>query len=726
MAPGVRPTDRSAGDVDRLKITETRLIVKCRPSVIATALLAITTAVSGQGLDRTSANAQDEPIRLKTELIEVRAVVARSGGEVVAGLKKEDFEVLENGRPQQVAFFAVERVDSPAGSPPGMPPVVPGLPTRAGEAAGRTLVFFVDTIHLSLSGLPLIRQALRRFVEEQLTERDIVWLVTSTGSLGLLEQPTRDRRMIFYGIDRLRPGLVGPESLFTPYLASMVVRGDADALRLGTQIMSLEGAPAWTLRDVEAKARDVLVEATYKRGLTLGTLRAVTERLRQLSGQRLILFMSDGFSLMGNGGSFDTGDLNQITSLAARSGLIFYSLDARGLETSSWIDASRRMPVTNRSFYSFMSASRADLENAPNALAADTGGRFISNTNDLGIGIRKALDENSQQYVIAYYPVEESDKNTFRRITLKVKGHPEYSIRSPKGYLPADSTSSEKTGKVSTPEQKLIQAIAAPLPATAIQVTAQAAYFETASDPAQVSLSVHIDGGELNYRNSDKLHRVHLELVTIVFDHWGKAIQTHKEVIEGDLTDQRLQLARRDGYAYVRRLTLKPGLYQARVGVFEPSSGNTGTAMTLVEVPNLRRSGMTMSNILLAATLPEGMRPGKDDESERPQSRILQGIRVFKKGSELVYHFIVYNAQASGGRGALVLQSEITAAGRSVYRSDWQPLETRAVGRDSKGVETAGHIAMELEPGVYELRITVKEENKDRTVTQSVLFGVEP
>jgi hypothetical protein len=310
---------------------------------------------------------------------------------------------------------------------------------------------------------------------------------------------------------------------------------------------------------------------------------------------------------------------------------------------------------------------------------------------------------------------------------VKVKGHPEYKVRSQKGYLPGDPKDLEKVAKGSTPEQKLIQAIAAPLPVTSIPVTAQADYFETAADPGQVSFSVHIDGGELNYQHSSKLHRLHLDLITIVFDQWGKAIQTHKDVINGDLTDQRLELGRRDGYAYVRRLTLKPGLYQARVGVFEPSSGKTGTAMALVEVPNLRHSGLTMSSILLTGPSPATDGSSKGDESESSQSRIVQGIAVYKKGSALVYDFMLYNTEVSGGRGSgLVLQSEITRASQSVYRSDWQALDTRVVGKDSKGVETAGRIALELEPGIYELRIKVKEENKDRTITRSTLFGVEP
>jgi VWFA-related protein len=359
---------------------------------------------SGPGPDKTSTNAQDQPVRLKTELIEVRAAVANRSGEVVPDLKKEDFEVLENGRPQQVAFFAVERADSPARSPQAAPAVIPGLPARAGEPASRTVVFFVDTVHLSLSGITIIREGLRRFVEQQLTENDVVWLVTSTGSLGLLEQPTRDRRMILYGIDRLRPGQVARESLFSPYLASMVVQGDPDARRLGERIMSLEFIPVWSPRDVEDRAYDVLAHASYKRDVTLGTLRAVTNRLRQQSGQRLVLFLSEGFSLAARRGGFDTGELNRITSLAARSGIIFYSFDARGLDTDSLVDATRRLPVTDRSFYSFMASSRADLENAPNALAADTGGRFISNINDLSIGITKALNENSLHYVIAYLP----------------------------------------------------------------------------------------------------------------------------------------------------------------------------------------------------------------------------------------------------------------------------------------------------------------------------------
>ena len=63
---------------------------------------------------------QDQPVRLKADLIEVRAVVTDGNDRVVDNLKAEDFELLENGRPQQINFFSLERVGSERVAPPGV------------------------------------------------------------------------------------------------------------------------------------------------------------------------------------------------------------------------------------------------------------------------------------------------------------------------------------------------------------------------------------------------------------------------------------------------------------------------------------------------------------------------------------------------------------------------------------------------------------------------------
>src|SRR5215813_2453286 len=179
---------------------------------------------------------QDQPIRVKTELINLRAVVTDKRGQPITDLKKEDFELMENGKPQEVSFFSVVKIPSrgearqPQNSPSNVTPDVPARTTRPAETIGRTVLLYVDTLHLSPQSLLSVKQSLRKFIDERLTDQDLTAIVTSAGSLGVVEQFTRDRRVLRYAVDRLGSRPNARDSLFTPYIAGMVDRGDREAL----------------------------------------------------------------------------------------------------------------------------------------------------------------------------------------------------------------------------------------------------------------------------------------------------------------------------------------------------------------------------------------------------------------------------------------------------------------------------------------------------------------
>jgi VWFA-related protein len=59
---------------------------------------------------------RDQQIRLKTELVQVRAVVTDKKGQPIGNLTKDDFEILEDNRPQQISFFSVHNLGSLADS----------------------------------------------------------------------------------------------------------------------------------------------------------------------------------------------------------------------------------------------------------------------------------------------------------------------------------------------------------------------------------------------------------------------------------------------------------------------------------------------------------------------------------------------------------------------------------------------------------------------------------
>ncbi len=190
---------------------------------------------------------QDQTVRLKADLIEVRAVVTDRDDRVVENLKAEDFELLENGRPQQISFFSLVKSGNESLTPQvsaraeANPQSLPNNPVVSLKPPSRTVVLFVDTLHLSPASSAAARETLKKFVNEQMTDEDVVALITSTGQLGVLEQFTRDKQMIRFAINRLLPW---PRSsrptLLSPYIAAKALRRDPEAYNLAYAILQAE------------------------------------------------------------------------------------------------------------------------------------------------------------------------------------------------------------------------------------------------------------------------------------------------------------------------------------------------------------------------------------------------------------------------------------------------------------------------------------------------------
>src|SRR5262249_57522642 len=161
----------------------------------------------------------------------------------------------------------------PQNSPSNVTPDVPARTTRPAETIGRTVVLYIDTLHLSPQSLLSLKQSLRKFIDERLTDQDLTAIVTSAGSLGVVEQFTRDRRVLRYAVDRLGPRPNARDSLLTPYIAGMVDRGDREALQVARAIYIAEehvppNDPSIT-QVVKMKSSQVLPHATYIRPPTL-------------------------------------------------------------------------------------------------------------------------------------------------------------------------------------------------------------------------------------------------------------------------------------------------------------------------------------------------------------------------------------------------------------------------------------------------------------------------
>ena len=701
--------------------------MKAPSRLFLSCFLALACSVSAAPQDQQKRAEKDWVIELKTILVELRAVVTDRNGHLVEGLKKEDFELREKGRPQDISSFAEERVGplsiTQRVTLANVNPVEPPAPAR--EQA-RSLLLFVDTINMDGANLLRVKQGLKKFVDEQITEQDAVMIVTGGGMEGIPARFTRERNLIRHYIDKISSWNARRTSYFTPALAADVRRENPNAIKVAIKVLeSEEGlrpdfmSPQMLRQIAVDRAGEVLAHASYKRTSLLGTFRAAAELMSKAPGQRVMFFFSDGFTLFDSRGNVDSIEIQQAISRAVRSGLVVFSIDSKGLEGPPEIDASRRGPsygsfdpVINGLIASYVSISEKESQDGMNAIAKDTGGDVFFRTNDVNWAIKKSFEGNNVYYALAYYPTTEDQG--FRDIVLTVKGHPEYSVRTQKGYLASDIVKSDKASAAKSQQQRLFDAIARPIPETTIAVSASAHYLESDSDKAQVSIKLLIDGSHLTYHDMADHANLALEVAGTVYDRAGKLVTSFIERIKGGVPQDRLPEVRKSGFNYTKRLELKPGYYQVRAGVLEPESDNIGTANTWVEVPDLAKGKLELSSVLLATA----------GEPQPPVTGLQQidAITSYKTGSTLVYYMMLYNAPTTAPSD-LTIRSEISLNDKVIFQSESQPVTSRMVGKDSKGIEIGGQLNLDLEPGFYSLRLEIKDKS-NREFRRSVEFLV--
>ncbi|HEX8338236.1 MAG TPA: VWA domain-containing protein, partial [Pyrinomonadaceae bacterium] len=181
---------------------------------------------------RAQTQEKEDVVRVETELVQTDVMVFDKSGQFVDGLKREDFELRVDGRPVPLAFF--ERVSAPPRRGEGAPGAAAGAANAAASRGrGRTVVFFIDDLHLSLDSLNPTRAAITRFIDEEMAPGDLVALVTASGQLGFLQQFTDNKAVLRAALARLRnipPAVHDAEQPpMSEFIATRIANGDRQA-----------------------------------------------------------------------------------------------------------------------------------------------------------------------------------------------------------------------------------------------------------------------------------------------------------------------------------------------------------------------------------------------------------------------------------------------------------------------------------------------------------------
>jgi hypothetical protein len=372
----------------------------------------------------------------------------------------------------------------------------------------------------------------------------------------------------------------------------------------------------------------------------------------------------------------------------------------------------------------YLSAAQRDDKTVLNVLANDTGGVAFPDNNDLLGSLAKGLDANRAYYALAYYPEETKDLKKFRNISIKVRNHPEYSVRSQKGYQPSERAREERLEQSLTPEQCLVKAMAEPLASADLAVDSSAYYYQQEGDQSQVHLRTYISSEGLDYRLENERYQFKLEVVIHIYDVSGRPAWSHSDTVSGNLKPEHLDIARKKGLTIEKALSIPPGLYQIRLGVQEDSTGKIGTSSSWVEVPDLKRNRLAMSSVLIGTDI-AGRKASDNDSADESVAK--HTFSFFKKQDKLAYAFRLYHAPLDpNGACPLEIQLQFVSRSQTIAGTGWGPVSSHQVSQDALGILVAGEVPLaEIKAGIYELIVTIRDPKSKKTLQNSVQFGID-
>jgi VWFA-related protein len=721
--------------------------IACRTFLLVlVASFALSSHILGQSQKPPQQEPQpDDVIRVNTELVQTDVMVFDKKGHFVDGLQRGQFELSVDGKPQPISFF--EQVKAGSSKEQAQlasitnNPAVSQKTARINDSPGRTIIFFIDDLHLSLDSLGRTRKMLSQFIDHEMNDSDRVAVASTSGDIGFLQQFTDNKSVLRAAAGRLTQhpynvrDLTNERTPMTENMALTIERKDDPGV-LDFYIEECLKA-AYPLRytraacevEVKNRARAILLQAASVISNTYGSLESLMRSSAQLPGRKLVFFISDGFLLdTGPRNSDPRGKLSQITDTALRAGVVIYTIDARGL-FSGQLDATNNIPFDRQNrLETAILREGPTSQDALNALAGDTGGRALRNQNYFDRWVNQVLEETSNYYLLAWRPNNEEQKGSdLRNIRAHVIDHPEFTVRLPRGFLKANPTPPPKSPAMAEvprqPHQELQQALTALYPKHETPLFLSVVYLDTPDHGPVMTASIQVASDALSYEAVAGKQVAAIDVVGVVVNDRGKQTGTFQTRLKINNAGSTGTAQDNSATIYNYRTPLKPGLYQVRIATRDNKSGQVGSAQQWIEIPDLSLHRLGLSSLLLGVQNVGGTNNGA---AGVPQVQFSTDHR-FAQNSRLRFITFIYNA-ALGVDGKshpnIWLQARLRRGGQIIKSTPMRnvPVELQDFVRIAFG----GEIALDSIPsGQYILEIIVDDQIAKTSVSQQTRITVE-
>jgi VWFA-related protein len=663
--------------------------------------------LSGQTSAGQQAGPQTPTFRVSVDYVEVDVLVTDSQGNYIRDLKKEDFQIFEDGKPQTLSNFVsvdipVERSQQPLFA---SQPIEPDVQTNERVFAGRVYVMVLDSAHTLPQNTNLMRLAAKKFISEKFGANDLMAVVSARGAAGgpdAGQEFTNNKRLLLAAVDKFRGAQ--PRSAVLNKVDDVINNA---AIR---SAMRSAGAPPPDPVDIDAKEREFNARAV------LEELTAVADWFSVVHGRKKsILYFSEGinydihdvFANKGNNSAAMIQErMQDLVRATTKANASIYAIDPRGLQGLS--DASIELQSVDASLgvtevldeRALQAESRLARESLQ-AFAAETGGFAVYNTNRLANAFDRIVDENSSYYVLAYYPPNPKRDGKYHNINVRVT-RPGLTVRFRKGYA-------NPTGKPPAPVKgdiapELLDALQSPIPVSGLGMKVFAAPFKAAAPNASVLLGVELRGRDLTTTANGRL-----DVAFWAVDVRGKTKASSRETVMLNLRPETRTRVEQSGLRLLSRLELPAGHYQLRIAAYDAGGGAAGSVLYDLDVPDFGKDRLAMSGIVLTSAASSALPTPKAD----PELRMLLpgppvAARTFAQSDQVAIFTDVYDNDVTPVHKVDITTSLTADAGRVVFKNEEERSTADLGGKPGGfGVGTTLSLA-DYDPGIYVLKVQAR------------------
>ncbi len=654
--------------------------------------------------------ASEDVIRINVNLVQVDAVVTDSKHHLVTDLKASDFQVLQDGKPQQITNFsfislkpAVTPTTAPAvkGAPPPPPLIV------RPEQARRLIALVVDDLGLSFQSVGSVRYALKKFVDNQIQPGDLVAIIRTGAGMGALQQFTTDKRILYAAIDHVRFNSMG---------------------RVGVSPFEPLGSPNNPTLDAE---REGIVAAG-----SLGAVRQVVDGLHDLPGRKAVVLFTENLKLFSKNteNARVMESMRRLEDAANRSAVVIYSIDPRGLQTmqlDAADDTSHKSPRAIARVSQERTQQTWESQEGMAMLAKDTGGRFFQNTNDIAGALREAVADTEGYYLLGYHP----DASTFDAKTGQPKFHnvkvkvlrAGLEVRSRSGFF--GRSDNRRAARPQTPQQKMAAALSSPFGQNDVHLRLSTFFAQSAAKGPFVDAMMYIDARDLKFTDQPGgWHKAVFDLAAVTFGDSGQPVDSSSKTYTVQLKDEAYATALATGLIYnMQHPVKKPGAYQMRVALLDSDAERAGSASEFIEVPDVSKGKLTLSSLLLRKYAKEPA-PGNAADGAANEGRVTgnPAVRVFQQGEDILYGYQILNARADAGhKPELEVSTRVFRDGQEIHAGVPTPVNLQTQD-DPKRLVNGGVLKLgaKMQPGDYVLQVVVTDKAAKSMATQWSDFQV--